>query len=181
MLSTSSWGPSFWAFFHVITLNYPNEPSTEDMDMAQKLVKAIYYVLPCQMCSDHYYKNLKINPLKKEDVSSKKSFILWFINLHNDVNRMLNKKSMSFDTAMAKINGLTKYKYIDMFIRVLNKIDIPAKIDSKDKKYIIKFIKIGLYFGKIEIKKEIDFSDERSFRQIIKYIEKIQAICFPAK
>src|SRR5665647_30366 len=120
----NSWGPSFWMFFHLISALYPDNPTAEDMEMSHQLIKMIYYVLPCKLCSDHYYDNLKVNPFKKDDARSKKDFMLWFINFHNIVNKLLGKKLISFGDAIIKINALKAYKYTDLFMKVLSKINM---------------------------------------------------------
>jgi hypothetical protein len=170
MPGTNVWGPSFWALFHLISFNYPDNPSPKDIDIALTLIKSIYYVLPCKLCSDHYIENLKTNPLKPCDVKSKKNFVLWFINFHNIVNKMLDKRALTYDEAITKIKYLSEYKYTHLLMKVLSKVHIEDNMDPKRKKYIIKFIKCCLYFGNVTIKKNIhlDFTDERTYKSLVK-------------
>ena len=167
-MSFYRWGPIFWAFFHIITLNYPDNPTEEDMSLAKDLIKSIYYILPCKMCSDHYLENMKTNPLKTEDISSKNKFIAWFVNLHNVVNKITGKSILPYNDAIKKINMLKSYKYADMFYRVLGYIDV-IKINEKEKRNIIRFIKCGLYFGKIDKKNiNLDFTNDATYKMLVK-------------
>ena len=169
-MSASKWGAVYWAFFHIISLNYPDNPTDKDMDYAKDLIKAIYYALPCEVCSGHYLSNIKANPLKPEDISSKTNFATWFINLHNTVNTLLNKPNLTYDEALVKINLVKNtYRYQEIFLRVLGYINVD-KLNDKEKRNILRFIKCGMYFGGLEIKKGItlDFSSESSYKSLVK-------------
>ena len=90
------WGPHAWIFLHSITLNYPENPSEKDkleiMDFFHKLPN----VLPCQTCSHHFKDNLKKYPISKR-VHSKKELVEWLIDIHNEVNKLNNKKIYSYE------------------------------------------------------------------------------------
>jgi hypothetical protein len=166
-MSSYRWGPIFWAFFHIITLNYPDDPTGEEINLAKDLIKSIYYILPCRMCRDHYLENITANPLKSDDTSSKNKFMAWFINFHNIVNKITGKNILPYNDAIKKINMLNNYKYPDMFSRVLGYVDV-NKISEKEKRNIIRFIKCGLYFGKIEKKNiNLDFTNDATYKVLI--------------
>jgi Erv1 / Alr family len=161
----SQWGPSFWTFFHLVSLNYPNNPTDKDIEMAKLLVKSIYYILPCSLCKQHYYSNIQRNPLRSGDLTSKDDFIEWFIDLHNVVNKMLNKKHISDEEGIKKVKSLN-INYKSLFSKVLNFIQV-SNLDRKSKKYLMDFIKCGLYFGQINTFIEIQFTGTTSYRQLI--------------
>ena len=51
------------------------------------------YILPCGKCRKNLKKNLKEMPLKDKDLKNREAFSRWMFNLHELVNKMLNKKS----------------------------------------------------------------------------------------
>jgi hypothetical protein len=53
-------------------------------------------------------KNLKKRPLTTKDLESKKSLMIWRIDLQNMVNKKLGKKNISHEEALKKIDKLLK-------------------------------------------------------------------------
>ena len=52
---TKIWGPSLWHFLHVMSFNYPVNPSKEDKENYRNFLCNLRHVLPCGKCR----KNLK--------------------------------------------------------------------------------------------------------------------------
>jgi hypothetical protein len=86
------WGPKSWFFLDTIILSYPNNPSKNDKLLFSNFFINICNVLPCKKCCIHYKKHLEHFPLNDDILSSKKKLILWWINIHNEVNKSNNKK-----------------------------------------------------------------------------------------
>lgn len=89
----SVWGPVAWTFLHTISFNYPLNPTVEDKKNYRDLVLNLQNVLPCGVCRKNLKTNFKKNPLKMCDMKNRETFSRYIYNLHELVNKLLNKKS----------------------------------------------------------------------------------------
>lgn len=92
-MMTTVWGPSIWMFLHIISFNYPIEPSEEEKVNYRNFVLSLQNVLPCKYCRMNLVKNFKELPLTMDSMKNRESFSRYIYNLHELVNRMLKKKS----------------------------------------------------------------------------------------
>jgi Erv1 / Alr family len=90
---TTVWGPSVWMFLHTMSFNYPVEPTEEDKKHYRDFVLSLIYVLPCKYCRMNLVKNFKQLPLTMSDMKNRETFSRYIYELHELVNRMLQKKS----------------------------------------------------------------------------------------
>jgi len=90
---TSVWGPNLWHYLHTISFNYPINPSPLDKKMYRQFILNLQYTLPCKYCRINLKKNLKTLPLTQADLKDRDSFSRYVYELHEIVNKMLNKKS----------------------------------------------------------------------------------------
>ena len=90
---TSVWGPSMWHFLHIMSFNYPINPTTEDKTNYINFILNLRYVLPCKYCRQNLTNNLKSNPLNMSDMKSRDTFSRYIYKLHETVNKLLGKKS----------------------------------------------------------------------------------------
>ena len=90
---TSVWGPAQWHFLHTMSFNYPVKPTPEDKKHYMDYVKNLQYVLPCKYCRINLTNNFKKKPLQMCDMASRETFSRYIYELHETVNKMLNKKS----------------------------------------------------------------------------------------
>ena len=88
------WGPPAWRFLHLITFQYPENPSDKDKKNYYIFFNSLKDVLPCPNCREHYSNHFKKHPIQLE---SRKELIEWLIDIHNEVNLMLGKKTYSYD------------------------------------------------------------------------------------
>ena len=84
-MSRRIWGPKLWYIFHNIAYNYNK--------IFFKHYKYFYYniipkIIPCKMCKINYIGHIKIINMPK---LNKNSIITWTLQIHNIVNRELNK------------------------------------------------------------------------------------------
>ena len=56
---TSVWGPSMWHFLHIMSFNYPINPTPEDKTNYRNFILNLRYVLPCKYCRQNLTNNLK--------------------------------------------------------------------------------------------------------------------------
>tara|TARA_A100001011_G_scaffold96409_1_gene101414 strand:+ start:584 stop:1207 length:624 start_codon:yes stop_codon:yes gene_type:complete len=90
---TTVWGPSLWHTLHVMSFNYPNNPTEKDKKDYRRFVLGLKCTLPCGKCRKNLKKNLKEHPLRMKDLKNRETFSRWMYELHEIINRMLNKKS----------------------------------------------------------------------------------------
>ena len=90
---TSVWGPSMWHYLHIMSFNYPVAPTTEDKNNYRNFVLNLQNVLPCKYCRMNLKTNFKQMPLKMSCMQSREIFSKYIYDLHELVNKLLNKKS----------------------------------------------------------------------------------------
>lgn len=90
---TSIWGPPLWHYLHTMSFNYPIHPTEEDKKHYKEFIINLQFVLPCKFCRINLKTNFKQLPLKMSDMKNRETFSRYVYNLHELVNKMLNKKS----------------------------------------------------------------------------------------
>ena len=90
---TSIWGPPLWHFLHTMSFNYPLHPTEDDKKHYMDFIFNLQYVLPCKYCRINLNTNLKQLPLRLCDMKNRESFSRYIYDLHELVNKLLNKKS----------------------------------------------------------------------------------------
>lgn len=88
-----NWGPKMWYTLHVISLQYPDNPSNEEKKAAFNLIYSLEHLLPCTICKDHLRGHLSKNPLTFDQLSNKNTFSKYVYDLHENVNKQLGKSS----------------------------------------------------------------------------------------
>lgn len=90
---TAVWGPSLWHFMHIMSLNYPVHPTSEDKTHYKNFIINLQYILPCRYCRENLKNNLKTLPLRSCHMKDRNSFSRYVYELHETINKMLGKKS----------------------------------------------------------------------------------------
>ena len=90
---TSIWGPSLWHYLHVMSFNYPINPSPIQKQKYKQLLLNFQYTLPCKYCRINLKNNFKKFPLTNIIFESRNNFSRYIFNLHEQINKMLGKKS----------------------------------------------------------------------------------------
>lgn len=90
---TAVWGPSLWHFMHIMSLNYPVHPTSEDKKHYKKFIINLQYILPCRYCRENLKNNFKTLPLQSCHMKDRNSFSRYVYKLHETINTMLGKKS----------------------------------------------------------------------------------------
>ena len=90
---TSVWGPSLWHVLHCISFNYPINPTPKQKKKYRQFVSNLEYILPCGVCRKNVKGNLKAVPLTTGALKNRNNFSRWMYRLHEQVNKMLGKKS----------------------------------------------------------------------------------------
>lgn len=90
---TSIWGPSLWHVLHCISFNYPTCPTEDDKIRYANFLYSLKDVLPCKYCRINLPNNMKKTKFSKKVLKNRKTFSRWVYKLHEEVNKMLGKKS----------------------------------------------------------------------------------------
>jgi hypothetical protein len=90
---TTVWGPAMWHYLHTMSFNYPVKPTLQDKKHYKDFIYNLRYVLPCKYCRINLTNNLKKKPLMMCHMASRATFSRYVYELHELVNKMLNKKS----------------------------------------------------------------------------------------
>jgi hypothetical protein len=90
---TTVWGPAMWHYLHTMSFNYPVNPTPNDKKHYREFVLNLQNVLPCKYCRMNLTNNFKKKPLQMCDMKSRETFSRYIYDLHETVNKMLNKKS----------------------------------------------------------------------------------------
>ena len=95
---TSVWGPSLWHSLHVISFNYPVNPTCEQKKQYYNFFMSLKNILPCKYCRENYKKNIKTIPLNMSVMKNRHTLSKWLYELHEEINKMLGKNSnLTFD------------------------------------------------------------------------------------
>lgn len=87
------WGPKLWYKMHTKSFKYTPDKRKEYI---QYYTKDVINLIPCASCRDHYKRLIMHHPID-DFTSNKDSMIKWVIDIHNMVNKDLNKKQLSYD------------------------------------------------------------------------------------
>lgn len=100
------WGTIIWRFFHVMVYNINENTFYQNKSEIINCINYIGMNLPCGACSFHYKNN---NFLYHDKIFHKEGLITKIWDIHNNVNKLQNKKLFS-------IKILDNYKNIDFSI-----------------------------------------------------------------
>jgi hypothetical protein len=122
--STLVWGPLMWQILHIISMNYPANPTEKDKDHYHNFLMSLQHVLPCGQCRENFPKNLKKLNYNREHLKDRKTFSKFIYDLHSEVNKMLGKKTpLSFNEVRTRF---------EMFrARCIDKVPIIPKYKEK--------------------------------------------------
>jgi hypothetical protein len=90
---TTAWGPAIWHYLHMMSFNYPVNPTNEDKKHYKDFIISLQYVLPCKYCRINLTNNFKKKPIQMCHMANRESFSRYVYDLHETVNKMLHKKS----------------------------------------------------------------------------------------
>ena len=105
-MQTSIWGPLFWTVLHLTSFNYPVHPTTQQKEDYCVWLLSMGKVLPCRYCRENFPRNLRAAGFGPTVFRDRESFSRFVYELHNCVNRMLNKRvSLSYETIRDRYEG----------------------------------------------------------------------------
>jgi hypothetical protein len=98
---TTVWGPLVWHFLHIISFNYPVEPTQTDINHYYNFLLSLGHVLPCFYCRQNYPENFeKSGGHDIRNYLSRARFSKLIYRLHNNVNLATGKSvTIDYDSA----------------------------------------------------------------------------------
>jgi len=105
MKGPNTWGPWGWKFIHKIAKSYYSNPTSEQKEDYKNFFITLGKVLPCTKCSENYAHHLEKYPLTDTVLANDDNLLRWTIDIHNEVNKINNKKVYSYDEAINLINN----------------------------------------------------------------------------
>ena len=90
---TTVWGPAMWHYLHTMSFNYPTNPTLEEKKHYRDFIISLQYVLPCKYCRINLTNNFNKKTLKICHMLNRYTCSHYIYDLHETVNKMLNKKS----------------------------------------------------------------------------------------
>jgi len=97
--SKNHWGNSLWEFIHNITIIDSNN-SQYIIESHKHIIPILYNIttiFPCSLCLNTYKDHLKL--IEKLDLTKPMSLFYWSVDLHNAVNKKLDKNIYSYEDA----------------------------------------------------------------------------------
>lgn len=103
MPDSFDWGPAFWRILHGLAESaggYTDVNAQKDEQLLWKnLMINLPKTLPCDECRNHLKDYIVLHPIEiPESYDNLKHYVrLWYYELHEDVNRRLEKPSFPFE------------------------------------------------------------------------------------
>jgi hypothetical protein len=135
---TSIWGPAMWHVIHIISFNYPVNPTQENKDHYYNFMLNLKYILPCKKCRENLIKNYNDLHFSKKVFKNRHTFSLFVYELHEHINKMLNKKSnLTYEDVRSKYENFRARNCNEMTNK---EIGCSKPLYGKNSKCIIKII-----------------------------------------
>ena len=97
-MQSAIFGPAFWMSIHLVSFNYPLEPTEVDKENYHNWLMSIGKVLPCRYCRENFENHLKTEGYSDLALESRDAFYRFCYDLHCVVYGMLTKKSPPYDS-----------------------------------------------------------------------------------
>lgn len=77
------WGSGKWAFLELIARSFPDTLSSAQQYHLKQNLLSLEFLLPCEICKNHYSEYIKKTNLRSLDLSKKTTVKKWINDLHN--------------------------------------------------------------------------------------------------
>ena len=134
IITPKEWGPLFWNFLHSI----PDSLTKDNVCYFNAMFKKMAYVIPCNICKEHYDRFYDKNKLE----FTKNKMKNWILQLHNSVNKKLGKKQYT----ISESNKIHKKINDTKFLNLINYI---IKKAIQDKISVFRFLNFIIFFDAI--------------------------------
>jgi len=122
------WAPPMWNTIHIIALAYPKQPSYAEKKAAKEFFESLPFLLPCIICKEHLKIHMNKFPISPH-LDRREDLFKWTVMLHNEVNKSLNKATMTELEALYYIKRLGARGVSPMIdTDMLNEVDMRSLI-----------------------------------------------------
>ena len=94
-MDPSIWEPINWNYLNIIVLNYPKNPTKQQKKLYIDFINSLPHLLPSLK-----YKKIFLNEFNKLPVrfyvTNNETLINWLSNIHNNINKKLNRKQENY-------------------------------------------------------------------------------------
>ena len=87
-------GWATWTLLHTMAAYYPDRPTDAQARSADSCVRGLADLYPCADCAEGFREFVRSHPPR---VSTRRDFVVWVCELHNDVNEKLGKDAVPCD------------------------------------------------------------------------------------
>ena len=126
------WGPAAWYLLHHITRNL-----TADKVALIDFFTILWVFIPCAICRNHYMDYVKKDPY----IDHLDEIDKWGFELHNKINKMLNKAQMSYETFRKTYSKKPTSPQLKKFIDIIVELHLTPDISLSEIQDLKKFLK----------------------------------------
>lgn len=105
-MNPNIWGPPLWNTLHMITFNFPEQPTDLERSQYRDFFFSLRYVLPCENCRQHYAKAVEKTYPIDSALQNRDTLTRWLVDLHNVVNKRLGKPIVSYESVKQKFEEM---------------------------------------------------------------------------
>lgn len=98
-ISKETWANPIWFVIHFSAYHAPNVINNQWAISYKSFISSLQYVIPCPICRTHLRENLPLVPIDNY-INTKQNIFKWSVELHNIVNKSLDKPIISLDEAI---------------------------------------------------------------------------------
>jgi len=172
VLSKKIWGPMAWYLLHEFSMNNHRKIPESKKHNYYIFYTSFIYVLPCEMCSNHYSDIIYNMNILGECKINRLYLMRWCFKTHNIVNDFLNKPKYSYKNFIddyKKIDKSIAHKYIFIILNLtFNQFDFDKMSLYKYDQIYNFFINFCLLFPDFNKRKKLKkiISNNTSFKNI---------------
>jgi len=94
------WGPILWKYLHTSSINFPQNPSPQQINGMKQMLCNLQWSIPCENCSMHFGKYIEKHRQNMDKIcSNRDSLFAFIVDAHNQVNKRYGKKVLSVEEA----------------------------------------------------------------------------------
>lgn len=110
----SKWGTPGWTFLHCVSFTYSKTPTPQERRDMFAFLRSVGNVLPCKKCRSHYnsYVHTRLQSTTSPALQSRESLSRFVVDLHNDVNRRLQRPVIDYETVRRMYEDDTEVDWV---------------------------------------------------------------------
>lgn len=111
------WGPFAWYIIHSLAYHYIDNQREKYV----QFYRSLQQVLPCEVCRNHYGSMIARAQYVPESNTGRETIHQWTVNMHNEVNRRLNKRVVSIQESTQLYQTIDHnriYVFLDLMIHL---------------------------------------------------------------